>query len=85
MADGGLRIRLEYCQHPGRAPRAAWMAGEALSGNGESIAEFTLVPSTRGMFHIFVEDEPAAPRLRLPDARLFPDMQDMTAAILARV
>ena len=59
------------------------MSGEALSGNGESIAEFTLVPSTRVMFHVFVEDEPVAPRRRPPDACLFPDLQDMMAAILA--
>ena len=61
------------------------MAGEALSGHGESIAEFTLVPSTHGMFHIFVDDEPVAPRQRPPDARPFPDLQDMMAAILSRV
>ena len=61
------------------------MAGEALSRNGESIAEFTLVPSTRGMFHIFVDDELVASHQHLPDARPFPDLQDMMAAILARV
>lgn len=61
------------------------MAGEALSRNGESIAEFTLVPSTRGMFHIFVDDELVASHQHLPDAHLFPDLQDMMAAILARV
>jgi len=61
------------------------MAGEALSGHGESIAEFTLVPSTHGMFHIFVDDELVASHQHLPDAHLFPDLQDMMAAILARV
>ena len=61
------------------------MAGEALSGHGESIAEFTLVPSAHGMFHIFVDDELVASHQHLPDAHLFPDLQDMMAAILARV
>ena len=54
-------------------------------GNGESVAEFTQVPGARGMFHIFVDDEPVAPRQRPPDAHPFPDLQDMMAAILARV
>ena len=54
-------------------------------GNCESVAEFAPVPSARGMFHIFVDDEPVAPRQSPPDARPFPDLQDMMAAILARV
>ena len=54
-------------------------------GNGESVAEFTPVPGAHGMFHIFVDDEPVASRQRPPNARLFPDLQDMMAAILARV
>jgi predicted Rdx family selenoprotein len=60
------------------------MAGEALSRSGEYIADFTLVPSTHGMFHIYVDDELVASHQHLPDAHLFPDLQDMMAAILAR-
>ncbi len=61
------------------------MAGEALSRSGEHIAEFTLVPSSHGKFHIFVDGELVASHQHLPDAHLFPDLQDMMAAILARL
>ena len=61
------------------------MAGEALSRSGDSIAEFNLIPSTHGMFHIYVNDELVASHQHLPDAHLFPDLQDMMAAILARI
>lgn len=59
------------------------MAREALSGSGESVAEFVPLPSARGMLRIHVDDELSPPRQRLPDARLFPDPRGMTAAILA--
>ena len=61
------------------------MAGEALSRNGDSIAEFNLIPSTHGMFHIYVDDELVASHQHLPDAHLFPDLQDMMVAILTRI
>jgi predicted Rdx family selenoprotein len=61
------------------------MAGEALSRNGDSIAEFNLIPSTHGLFHIYVDDELIASHQHLPDAHLFPDLQEMMAAILARI
>jgi predicted Rdx family selenoprotein len=61
------------------------MAGEALSRNGDSIAEFNLIPSTHGLFHIYVDDELVASHQHLPDAHLFPDLQEMMAAILARI
>ena len=61
------------------------MAGEALSRSGDSIAEFNLIPSTHGMFHIYVDDELVASHQHLPDAHLFPDLQDMMAEILARI
>ena len=61
------------------------MAGEALSRTGEHISEFTLVPSDHGKFHIYVNDELVASHQHLPDAHLFPDLEDMMAAILARI
>ena len=85
MANDGLRVRLEHCQHRDHALRAAWMAGEALSRNGDSTAEFNLIPSTHGMFHIYVNDELVASHQHLPDAHLFPDLKDMMAATLARI
>lgn len=61
------------------------MAGEALSRTGEHIAEFNLIPSVHGMFHIYVNDELVASHQHLPDAHIFPDLEDMMAAILSRI
>ena len=61
------------------------MAGEALSRTGEYISEFNLIPSVHGMFHIYVNGELVASHQHLPDAHIFPDLEDMMAAILSRI
>ncbi len=61
------------------------MAGEALSRAGEHIAEFNLIPSAHGKFHIYINEELVASHQHLPDAHLFPDLEDMMAAILSKI
>ena len=61
------------------------MAGEALSREGEHIEYFKLVPSDHGKFHISIDGELIAAHQHLPDAHLFPDLQDLMKAIADRV
>ena len=60
------------------------MAGEALSRSGEHIESFSLIPSDHGKFHIYIDSELVASHQHLPDAHLFPDLQEMMKAILER-
>ena len=72
---------------PAPRPRPARRldGGRSRSRNGDSIAEFNPIPSTHGMFHIYVNDELVASHQHMPDAHLFPDLKDMMVATLARI
>ncbi len=61
------------------------MAGEALSRTGEHIEAFKLTPSSHGKFHIYINGDLVASHQHLPDAHLFPDLQDMMKAIFDRI
>ena len=61
------------------------MAGEALNRAGDHIESFRLVPSVHGKFHISINGELVAWHRHEPDAHIFPDLQDMMAAINERV
>ena len=61
------------------------MAGEALSRAGEHVESFTLIPSDHGKFHIYINEELVASHQHLPDAHLFPDLQEMMSAIFQRL
>ena len=60
------------------------MAGEALNRVGERIQSFKLVPSEHGKFHITIDGDLVASHRHEPDAHIFPDLQDMMAAIYDR-
>ena len=64
--------------------RAAWMAGEALSRSGEYIASFKLTPGSHGKFDVIVDGKVVAEHKHLPNAHLFPDLQDLLKAITER-
>lgn len=64
--------------------RAAWMAGEALSRSGEYIADFKLTPGSHGKFDVIVDGTVVAEHKHLPNAHLFPDLQDLLKAITER-
>lgn len=61
------------------------MAGEALNRVGENIESFSLIPSEHGKFHISIDDNLVAWHRHEPDAHIFPDLQDMMAAIEERL
>ena len=61
------------------------MAGEALNRAGEHIESFKLVPGEHGKFHITIDGELVAWHRHEPDAHIFPDLQDMMAAINERL
>ena len=61
------------------------MAGDALSRVGENIATFTLVPSVHGKFDIRINGELVASHQHLPNAHLFPDLQDLMEALNERI
>ena len=61
------------------------MAGDALTRAGTHIESFTLVPSEHGKFHIRINGELVAAHQHLPDAHLFPDLQDLMQAINERI
>ena len=61
------------------------MAGEALSRAGEHIAHFKLTPGPHGKFDVIVNGEVVAEHRHLPNAHLFPDLQDLMKAINARI
>ena len=60
------------------------MAGEALSRMGDHIDNFPLVPGPHGKFDIRIDGELVAEHKHLPDAHLFPDLQDLLKAINER-
>ena len=51
------RVRIAYCTQCGWLPRTTWMAQELLTTFTGSIGELTLVPSSGGLFEIFVNDK----------------------------
>ena len=57
------------------------MAGDVLTRVGPHIESFTLVPSDHGKFHIRIDGELVAAHEHLPDAHVFPDLQDVMTAI----
>ena len=61
------------------------MAGEALNLAGERIESFRLIPGEHGKFHISIDGDLVAWHRHEPDAHLFPDLQDMMAAIDERI
>ncbi len=61
------------------------MAGEALNRAGERIESFRLIPSEHGKFHISIDGDLVAWHRHEPDAHIFPDLQDMMAAIKERI
>ena len=61
------------------------MAGEALNRAGEGIESFRLIPSEHGKFHISIDGDLVAWHRHEPDAHIFPDLQDMMAAIDERI
>ena len=61
------------------------MAGEALNRAGERIESFRLIPSEHGKFHISINGDLVAWHRHEPDAHIFPDLQDMMAAIDERI
>ena len=60
------------------------MAGEALNRVGERIESFKLVPGEHGKFHITIDGDLVAWHRHELDAHIFPDLQDMMAAIYDR-
>ncbi|WP_462137443.1 Rdx family protein [Candidatus Mycalebacterium sp.] len=80
------KIKIEYCVQCGWLLRAGWMAQELLSTFGDKIEELALVPSSGGVFRVFVGDSiiwsrennggfPSAAELkRLIRDRVAPDM-----------
>jgi predicted Rdx family selenoprotein len=61
------------------------MAGEALSRRGDHIEIFRLIPSVHGKFDIRINDELVGEHKHLPNAHLFPDLQDLIKAIDQRI
>ncbi len=61
------------------------MAGDALSRVGENIATFTLIPSVHGKFDVRIDGDLIASHQHLPDAHLFPDLQDLMEALNKRI
>ncbi len=61
------------------------MAGEALNRAGERIESFRLIPGEHGKFHISIDGDLVAWHRHEPDAHIFPDLQDMMAAIDERI
>lgn len=61
------------------------MASEALNRAGERIESFRLIPSEHGKFHISIDGDLVAWHRHEPDAHIFPDLQDMMAAIDERI
>ena len=61
------------------------MAGEALNRAGERIESFRLIPSEHGKFHISIDGDLVAWHRHEPNAHIFPDLQDMMAAIHERI
>ncbi len=61
------------------------MAGEALNRAGERIESFRLIPSEHRKFHISINGDLVAWHRHEPDAHIFPDLQDMMAAIDERI
>jgi predicted Rdx family selenoprotein len=60
------------------------MAGEALSRVGDRISSFKLTPGSHGKFDVIVDGKVVAEHKHLPDAHLFPDLQDLLTAIAER-
>ncbi len=50
------KIKIEYCVQCGWLLRAGWMAQELLSTFSNEISELALVPSSGGVFKVFVGD-----------------------------
>ena len=50
-------VKIVYCTQCGWLPRSAWMSQELLNTFTDSIDELVLVPSTGGIFEIYVNDK----------------------------
>ncbi len=50
-------IKIVYCVQCGWLPRSTWMAQELLTTFSEEIDELKLVPSTGGIFEIYLNDK----------------------------
>ena len=61
------------------------MAGEALNRRGDNIESFRLIPGGHSKFDVRIDGELVAEHKHLPDAHLFPDLQDMIKAIDQRL
>ena len=51
------KIKIVYCTQCGWLPRTTWMAQELLTTFSEEIDELKLVPSTGGIFEIYLNDK----------------------------
>lgn len=60
------------------------MASEALTRTGDNTSTFKLTPGEHGKFDILIDGEPVGERKHIPDAHLFPELQDLTRAIAYR-
>jgi predicted Rdx family selenoprotein len=61
------------------------MASEALTRTGDNISTFKLTPGEHGKFDVIIDGELVGEHKHTPDAHLFPDLQDLMAAIYDRV
>lgn len=50
-------VKIKYCTQCGWLLRSSWISQELLSTFSEEIDELTLIPSTGGVFEIFINDE----------------------------
>ncbi len=61
------------------------MASEALTRTGDNISTFKLTPGEHGKFDILIDGDLVGEHKHTPDAHLFPDLQDLMAAISDRM
>ena len=61
------------------------MASEALTRTGDHISTFKLTPGEHGKFDITIDGDLVGEHKHTPDARLFPELQDLMAAIQERI
>ena len=50
-------VKIKYCTQCGWLLRSSWISQELLNTFSEEIDELTLVPSTGGVFEIYINDE----------------------------
>ena len=56
-----------------------------MSRAGEHISSFKLTPGPHGKFDVIVDGNVVAEHRHEPDAHIFPDLQDLMAAINHRI